>query len=48
MSLCQVFDVGKVAPDKVLHNLYRNFERLKSNGDNLAAEIEGRLRLIVS
>nr|CAD1841174.1 unnamed protein product [Ananas comosus var. bracteatus] len=48
LNTVQVFDVGKDAPDKVLHNLYRNFKRLKSNGDNLAAEIEGRLRLIVA
>jgi len=36
------------APDKVLHRLYGNLEKLKSDGDNLAAEIQKRLRLIVS
>ena len=32
----------------MLHRLYANFEKLKSNGDTVAAEIERKLRLIVS
>ncbi|KAG1368205.1 Diacylglycerol kinase 5 [Cocos nucifera] len=43
-----VFDLSKEAPDKVLHKLYHNLEKLKSEGDNLAAEIQRRLRLIVA
>lgn len=47
--LClQVFDLGEEAPDKVLHQLYGNIEKLKSEGDHLAAHIEKTLRLIVS
>ncbi|ONK65682.1 uncharacterized protein A4U43_C07F39610 [Asparagus officinalis] len=44
----QVFDLKEEAPDKVLHRLYSNLEKLKSDGDNLAAEIQKRLRLIVA
>ncbi|XP_078436748.1 diacylglycerol kinase 5-like [Wolffia australiana] len=44
----QVFDVGQEAPDKVLHRVYVNIERLKHEGDALADEIEKRLRLIVA
>ncbi|KAK8919036.1 Diacylglycerol kinase 5 [Platanthera zijinensis] len=44
----QVFDLGEEAPDKVLHRLYGNLERLKSIGDTNAAEIQSRLRLIVA
>ena len=44
----QVFDLSKEAPDKVLHRLYCNFEKLKSNGDPLAIQIQKSLRLIVS
>ncbi|CAA6658401.1 unnamed protein product [Spirodela intermedia] len=43
----QVFDVCQEAPDKVLHKVYGNLEKLKHSGDSLAAEIERRLRLIV-
>ncbi|KAJ1379396.1 NAD kinase/diacylglycerol kinase-like domain superfamily [Sesbania bispinosa] len=44
----QVFDLGVKAPDKVLQQLYANLEMLKHNGDNLAAEIQNRLRIIVA
>lgn len=44
----QVFDLSEESPDKVLHKLYANFEKLKSNGDTLAFEIQRSLRLIVS
>ncbi|THU67755.1 hypothetical protein C4D60_Mb05t28040 [Musa balbisiana] len=43
-----VFDLGEEAPDKVLHRLYANFEKLKSDGDRLAVHIERTLRLIVA
>ncbi|XP_004509972.1 diacylglycerol kinase 1-like isoform X2 [Cicer arietinum] len=44
----QVYDLGVNAPDKVLHQLYANIEKLKHNGDNFAAEIQNRLRIIVA
>ncbi|KAG0501465.1 hypothetical protein HPP92_001537 [Vanilla planifolia] len=44
----QVFDLGEHAPDKVLHTIFGNLERLKSTGDTYAAEIQNRLRLIVA
>lgn len=44
----QVFDLHSEAPDKVMHKLYGNLEKLKAKGDHLAAEILNRLRLIVS
>lgn len=43
----QVFELGKNAPDKVLQKLYATLETLKHNGDNFAAEIQNRLRIIV-
>jgi hypothetical protein len=43
-----VFDLLDEAPDKVLHKLYSNLERLKHDGDALASEIYRTLRLIVS
>ncbi|KAL5972978.1 Diacylglycerol kinase [Asimina triloba] len=48
LNKAQVFDLGEDAPDKVLHMLYGNLERLKSSGDEFASEIEKRLRLIVA
>ncbi|OAY74989.1 diacylglycerol kinase 5-like isoform X2 [Ananas comosus] len=48
LNKLQVFDLGEEAPDKVLHKLYRNFERLKSLGDIGAANIQKNLRLIVA
>ncbi|XP_044511701.1 diacylglycerol kinase 5-like isoform X2 [Mangifera indica] len=44
----QVFDLGKKAPDKVLHELYANLEKLRYAGDVLADEILKRLRIIVA
>ncbi|XP_020269039.1 diacylglycerol kinase 5-like [Asparagus officinalis] len=44
----QVFDLGEEAPDKVLHGIYSNLEKLKSIGDDLAAQVENNLRLIVA
>lgn len=44
----QVFDLGEDAPDKVLHRIYANLEKLKSSGDELAIEIQNKLRLIVA
>ena len=43
-----MFDLGEKAPDKVLHKLYITLETLKFAGDALAADIEKRLRIIVS
>jgi len=43
-----VFDLSEEAPDKVLHKLYSNLERLKRDGDTFASEIYKRLRIIVS
>jgi hypothetical protein len=48
LALHKVFDLSEESPDKVLHRIYCNFERLKSNGDTIAFEIQKSLRLIVS
>ncbi|KAJ0983642.1 hypothetical protein J5N97_011897 [Dioscorea zingiberensis] len=48
LNKVQVFDLGEEAPDKVLHKLYSNLERLKLAGDKLADQIQKRLRLIVA
>ncbi|XP_062223234.1 diacylglycerol kinase 1-like isoform X1 [Phragmites australis] len=48
LNHAQVFDLLDEAPDKVLYKLYSNLERLKRDGDTLASEIYGRLRLIVA
>ena len=40
--------MGEKAPDKVLHQLYVTLGTLKNSGDTFAAEIEKRLRIIVS
>ncbi|XP_042464561.1 diacylglycerol kinase 5-like isoform X1 [Zingiber officinale] len=48
LNYAQVFDLGEEAPDKVLHRLYGNIEKLKSEGDHLATHIEKTLRLIVA
>ncbi|XP_064982194.1 diacylglycerol kinase 1 isoform X2 [Musa acuminata AAA Group] len=48
LNKLQVFNLKEEAPDKVLHKLYGNLEKLKSDGDHLAAEILNRLRLIVA
>ncbi|KAG2682041.1 hypothetical protein I3843_11G173300 [Carya illinoinensis] len=44
----QVFDLGEMAPDKVLCQLYLTLEALKCSKDDLAAEIQKRLRIIVA
>ncbi|KAF2285931.1 hypothetical protein GH714_009038 [Hevea brasiliensis] len=44
----QVIDLGEKAPDKVLHQIYATLQTLKNNGDELATEIEKRLRIIVA
>ncbi|MFS7923735.1 putative diacylglycerol kinase (ATP) [Helianthus anomalus] len=44
----QVFDLNENAPDKVLHQLYFNIEKLKHDGDSLAPEIQKNLRIIVA
>lgn len=44
----KVFDVSKEAPDKVLHRIYLNLEKLKLDGDEYAAKIQEELRIIVS
>lgn len=48
LNKTQVYDLREEAPDKVLHMIYRNLERLKFNGDEFAAEIEKRLKIIVA
>ncbi|KAG6519255.1 hypothetical protein ZIOFF_022747 [Zingiber officinale] len=48
LNKLQVFDLQSEAPDKVLHQIYGNLEKLKAKGDHLAAEILNRLRLIVA
>uniref|UniRef100_A0A0E0EIM8 Diacylglycerol kinase n=1 Tax=Oryza meridionalis TaxID=40149 RepID=A0A0E0EIM8_9ORYZ len=44
----QVFDVSEEAPDKVLHRLNVNLEKLKMEGDILAVQIWRTLRIIVA
>ncbi|XP_042519804.1 diacylglycerol kinase 5 [Macadamia integrifolia] len=44
----QVFDLGEETPDQVLRRIYVNLEKLKLSGDDFAAEIQKRLRLIVA
>lgn len=44
----QVFDLGEMAPDKVLNKIYVNLETLKHIGDVLAAEIQKKLRIVVA
>ncbi|GJN39525.1 hypothetical protein PR202_gb28650 [Eleusine coracana subsp. coracana] len=48
LNEAQVFDLSEEAPDKVLHRLYTNLERLKIEGDILAVQIWRTLRLIVA
>ena len=43
-----MFDLKDNAPDKVLHQLFLNLEKLKREGDSLASEIQKNLRIIVS
>ncbi|KAL3835568.1 hypothetical protein ACJIZ3_010304 [Penstemon smallii] len=44
----QVFDLGENSPDKVLHQLYGNLEKLKQKEDHISDEIHKRLRIIVA
>ncbi|KAF3777333.1 Diacylglycerol kinase 5 [Nymphaea thermarum] len=48
LNSAQVIDLGADAPDKVLHKVYANIERLKANDDSLAFHIEQKMRLIVA
>ncbi|XP_039853104.1 diacylglycerol kinase 5-like [Panicum virgatum] len=48
LNEAQVFDLSEEAPDKVLHRLYVNLERLKMEGDILAVQIWRRLRAEVA
>lgn len=48
LTNCKVFDLGEEAPDVVLRRFFLNLEKLKLNGDEIAVEIQKRLRLIVS
>ncbi|CAN6453331.1 unnamed protein product [Victoria cruziana] len=48
LSSAQVIDLGADAPDKVLHKVYANIERLKAVDDRLAFHIEQNMRLIVA
>ena len=48
LNFFKVFDLGEKTPDKVLHQLYYNLEKLKQSEDSLAFEIENKLRIIVS
>ncbi|XP_073108496.1 diacylglycerol kinase 1-like [Elaeis guineensis] len=43
----QVLDLSEEASDMALHKLYCNLEKLKPEGNSLAAEIEMTLKLIV-
>ncbi|KAK6134821.1 hypothetical protein DH2020_031435 [Rehmannia glutinosa] len=44
----QVIDLGETAPDTVLHRLFLNLEKLKNNGDEIAPELEKKLKIIVA
>ncbi|KAL0537004.1 hypothetical protein IC582_025972 [Cucumis melo] len=44
----QVFDLGEEAPDAVLRRIFLNLEKLKLNGDEIAVDIQKKLRLIVA
>lgn len=44
----QVFDVEEEKPDTALRKIYLNLEKLKAKGDQYAAQIEEKLRIIVS
>lgn len=37
-----MFDLNEEAPDKVLHQLFFNLEKLKHDGDSFASEIQRR------
>ncbi|CAN1123951.1 Diacylglycerol kinase 5 [Linum perenne] len=44
----QVFDLGEKTPDEELRRIYVNIEKLKSGGDEFAAKIQERLKIIVA
>ncbi|XVF78038.1 hypothetical protein PTKIN_Ptkin14bG0096200 [Pterospermum kingtungense] len=44
----QVFDLGEIKPDMVLHQIYANLGGLKQSGDLLASAIQNSLRIIVA
>ncbi|XWS09918.1 hypothetical protein CRYUN_Cryun39dG0031100 [Craigia yunnanensis] len=44
----QVFDLGEMKPDKVLHQIYANLGTLKHCGDVVASAIQNSLRIIVA
>lgn len=44
----QVFDLAKQAPGEALQTIYINLERLKTEGDKIAAKIQERLKIIMS
>ncbi|XP_044502079.1 diacylglycerol kinase 5-like [Mangifera indica] len=44
----QVFDVEEEKPDTALRKIYLNLEKLKAKGDQYAAQIEEKLRIIVA
>ncbi|XP_030513162.2 diacylglycerol kinase 5-like [Rhodamnia argentea] len=48
LSEHQVFDLGEEGPDKVLRRIYLNLEKLRSDGDELANQIQQALKLIVA
>ncbi|CAN6457794.1 unnamed protein product [Victoria cruziana] len=48
LNSAQVFDLGEDAPDKVLHKLYGNLERLKASDDKFASVIEEKMKIIVA
>lgn len=48
LTNCKVFDLGEETPDVVLRRIFLNLEKLKLNGDEIAVDIQKKLRLIVS
>ncbi|KAF7848228.1 hypothetical protein BT93_L2179 [Corymbia citriodora subsp. variegata] len=48
LSEHQVFDLGEEAPDKVLRRIYLNLEKLRSDGDELATQVQQALKIIVA
>lgn len=44
----QVFDLGLESPEKVLSRIYMNLEKLKLEGNEAAAKIQGTLKIIVA
>ncbi|XP_051125226.1 diacylglycerol kinase 5-like [Andrographis paniculata] len=44
----QVVNLAEEAPDRILHSLFLNLERLKNDEDNIAAKLEENLKIIVA